>query len=520
MVMHVTFDSLKTFYNILVQKLKNHRGNWNQNDPAADDYIKNRPFYSEGVKEITIIDTIVNFDNSSSDMVSSGPTIYQIMIDDYPVNSFKIGETYTVIWDNQTYECVAQDVDGIGVIGNASLIGYMESVGYEDTGEPFLIGAEQDYGYTVLSTEDSNHTLIVKTVTEVIKKLDKKFIDMPDDIVTNEEFNDAIDYIDNQINNLSSVAFSGNYYDLNNRPTIYSDTVRYNSQYLTDTQKQTARNNIGAGTSNFSGKYTDLTNAPEILQANWEMYNPNSNAYIANKPFGYEYELEDLPLSSTEIEKLCSGTFDENTGLYVTTIIFNKLPEFDLFEDYYFVVNGKPNISKFCQYRVSEYNTSQLYLGVGNASLTWGAESLEGLRDYRLYQEQSGQGWYNVKDTGEDWFLGQSSSGPGTHYTFITRKPNIQITGVHKILSETVNQLDEKYIPDTIARVDDIPQTDWNQNDISAPDFIKNKPDVVLRSEIEEQDAFILAVETGLISPTAAEDGSIYTDENGALYSL
>lgn len=358
MVMHVTFDSLKTFYNILVQKLKNHRGNWNQNDPDADDYIKNRPFYSEGIQETIIIDTVVDFDNSSSNMTSNGPTVYQAIIEDSSVKSFKIGETYTVIWDGQTYECVAKDINGIGAIGNASLIGYMESVGYEDTGEPFLIGAEQDYGYTVLSTEDSNHTLIVKTVTEVIKKLDNKFIDMPDDIVTSEEFNDAIDYIDNQINNLSSVAFSGNYYDLNNRPTIYSDTVRYNSQYLTDTQKQTARNNIGAGTSNFSGKYTDLTNAPEILQANWEMYNPNSNAYIANKPFGYEYELEDLPLSSTEIKKLCSGTFDENTGLYVTEIIFSRLPQFKTFEDYYFVVNGKPNISKFCQYRVNEYNTS------------------------------------------------------------------------------------------------------------------------------------------------------------------
>lgn len=63
-------------------------------------------------------------------------------------------------------------------------------------------------------------------------------------------------------------------------------------------------------------------------------------------------------------------------------------------------------------------------------------------------------------------------------------------------------------------------QPDWNQNDTSAPDFIKNKPDVVLRSEIEEIDAIELVTETGLVSPAAAEDGSIYTDENGALYSL
>lgn len=41
--MLLDFDRhFKTFYNALKIKLKNHRGNWNQNDPTADDYIKNR----------------------------------------------------------------------------------------------------------------------------------------------------------------------------------------------------------------------------------------------------------------------------------------------------------------------------------------------------------------------------------------------------------------------------------------------------------------------------------------------
>lgn len=40
------------------------------------------------------------------------------------------------------------------------------------------------------------------------------------------------------------------------------------------------------------------------------------------------------------------------------------------------------------------------------------------------------------------------------------------------------------------------------------------------RSEVREIDAIQIATKTGLISPTVAEDGSIYTDENGALYTL
>ena len=50
--------------------------------------------------------------------------------------------------------------------------------------------------------------------------------------------------------------------------------------------------------------------------------------------------------------------------------------------------------------------------------------------------------------------------------------------------------------------------------------FKADKSEVVLKNEVEEVDAIELAVKMGLVSPTAAEDGSIYTDENGAMYSL
>lgn len=40
------------------------------------------------------------------------------------------------------------------------------------------------------------------------------------------------------------------------------------------------------------------------------------------------------------------------------------------------------------------------------------------------------------------------------------------------------------------------------------------------RSEIEEIDAIEIVVDAGLVSPATAEDGAIYTDENGDIYSL
>ena len=50
--------------------------------------------------------------------------------------------------------------------------------------------------------------------------------------------------------------------------------------------------------------------------------------------------------------------------------------------------------------------------------------------------------------------------------------------------------------------------------------FKADKTEVVLKNEVEETDAIELATNMGLVSPATAEDGSIYTDENGVLYSL
>ena len=40
------------------------------------------------------------------------------------------------------------------------------------------------------------------------------------------------------------------------------------------------------------------------------------------------------------------------------------------------------------------------------------------------------------------------------------------------------------------------------------------------RSEIEEEDAVNMVAEMGLVFPVADEDGAVYTDENGDIYTL
>ena len=77
----------------------------------------------------------------------------------------------------------------------------------------------------------------------------------------------------------------------------------------------------------------------------------------------------------------------------------------------------------------------------------------------------------------------------------------------NEMLMAVINAIDE-----TKADRGELVQSDWNQTDETALDFIKNKPD--------ESDALALLAEVGFVEPVADADGSIYTDENGNIYTL
>lgn len=228
--MLTTREIIKTFYNALIQRLKKHRGNWEQNDPTADDYIKNRPFYTDDSKKIIIVpNQQITFSDNNAILALS------------EIIEFVVGQSYEVKWDDKTYSCVAFDSHGIGVIGNQGLFG-----DGTDTGEPFIMMISKAEGIGIaMSFTTGTHT--VEVTSAKIVKIDKKYL--PDDIIPD----------------LAPVATSGSYNDLTDTPTIYADIVRYDaSQSLTTAQKNQARNNIGAGTSSFSGSYNDLSNKPTI----------------------------------------------------------------------------------------------------------------------------------------------------------------------------------------------------------------------------------------------------------------
>lgn len=58
-------------------------------------------------------------------------------------------------------------------------------------------------------------------------------------------------------------------------------------------------------------------------------------------------------------------------------------------------------------------------------------------------------------------------------------------------------------------------QPDWDQNDETAPDYIKNKP-----IEETEDDAMEMLTDMGIIAPIADEEGNILIDENGNILTI
>ena len=76
------------------------QSDWNQNDEAQPDYVKNRPFYSE-----IVIVTVENVSDAK--------------LDGFPI--FAVGDTVTVTVDGVEHSLVAYDDDGFTTIGDTSI---------------------------------------------------------------------------------------------------------------------------------------------------------------------------------------------------------------------------------------------------------------------------------------------------------------------------------------------------------------------------------------------------------------
>lgn len=131
---HITNTNLKTLLPPLKHLIdKKAEGiDWNENDPSASGYIKNRPFYTEIKEESVEIlpNTVIEY----SDYQENYVTINQALIE---------GQAYIVTWNGVEYTCIGRNYDGYIMLGNNAHYEWDNGI-TTDTGEPFALEANSD----------------------------------------------------------------------------------------------------------------------------------------------------------------------------------------------------------------------------------------------------------------------------------------------------------------------------------------------------------------------------------------
>ena len=80
---------------------------------------------------------------------------------------------------------------------------------------------------------------------------------------------------------------------------VVTNAVKTTMQTLTDTQKQQARTNIGAGTSSFDGNYNSLTNKPTIPTKTSDI--TNDSGFITNADLTDYAKTTDIPTKTSQL---------------------------------------------------------------------------------------------------------------------------------------------------------------------------------------------------------------------------
>ena len=144
---------------ILKQKINDMQPDWNQNNPSATGYIKNRTHYENIVRTYIVPETTIDFDS-----------------DPYPkfaVGHYELEQAITIEFDGTAYESVIKD---------GFLNGDNAEVADCITVDGLSIAISFDMGYMACSPSASatgTHKVSVYTESGEIKRLDAKYLPEP-----------------------------------------------------------------------------------------------------------------------------------------------------------------------------------------------------------------------------------------------------------------------------------------------------------------------------------------------------
>lgn len=184
------------------------QSDWNQNDPTAKDYVRNRTHYVSQENGVIVpeqeVTTAVQNNLNAVILNSFDSDALQKLYDS------KDDTTLDVVFDGASYPCKWLEEGGnrIPVFGNLAIL----NPSVTDTGEPFaffVVQAENDIAITIICKVAGTHTVAVSYQQDVVHTLDRKY--MPAVLLngtTGEKINrvnvydqaNADDWIDDTIN--------------------------------------------------------------------------------------------------------------------------------------------------------------------------------------------------------------------------------------------------------------------------------------------------------------------------------
>ena len=174
------------------------QSDWNQNDEAAPDYVKNRPFYESISLTAFLEEQQINF---SSSFTIPNPIVQ--------------GKTYLIHWDDTEYtiEATGKDIFGDGSI----LIPYLEQA----DGLFAIEGSVMD------AADKGIHNVAIYTTELSLKTIDEKFI--PDTIARKDDF--VVRSVNGHLPN-SNGDVKVNYYEVIDIPPIQKGSGRESIMHI------------------------------------------------------------------------------------------------------------------------------------------------------------------------------------------------------------------------------------------------------------------------------------------------
>ena len=446
--MPINYEAAKTLIKGLVQKMKSFRGNWEQNDPTADDYIKNRPFYTE-IKESKVYILPKNsykFEVGEYAAVCQG-NIYQDVIDD---------KIYTIEIDNNSFElkCKTLDADPVDLKYFGSLSVFvmatnncdratastmvLEQMGIEDTDDNFCIVTASipdiNEKICMIGVEDvisETHSVAMYSIEDIEKvhKIDNKYL--PDMNYLSYNRNQNLTYKQQKaaLSNIGDAFYDGVTQIANGHYVNYSA-----QQWLNDSEKEFARNNIDAISEN------DVYSDGRTYEYKWNGYVHHYD-FLTLKGNSYGKIIDYLPCTVDYGILDCKVVMSDGT-IYTNWRIGTNC-----------YVLGGDSLGAIIVKSPGEILTHI----IGNTRYGSTAKTI---------------GIYGYSNNGV--YVSELS------VTFKIPKTGIRVNdvnGTEKIITvETDGCISDSCIPETVARKTDILSSDWNQNDETAADYVKNRP--------------------------------------------